>query len=91
MKIKMEQGIMTHEVGQIKYIGVRFLQNMLSLEANPNEIFIEYILAHIPRLIIKENNKKLVKPLSFPNIEAMSFSMTHNKYSGPNGFTVEVC
>lgn len=86
LEIKNTQGELTQDINEIKEIGVRFFQHLLSIEGELDTAQMEDILENIPKLMTNEQNWRLTMPFSDLKIKNTFFSMVHHKSLGLDGF-----
>jgi hypothetical protein len=89
LKIKVQDGV---EQESHKDIETTMINHFHGIAQEPNQDrteAIQRVTQHIPRLVTKEQNNNLNKPIAEEEIDQVIQEMTNGKAPGPDGFTVE--
>ena len=65
---------------------VTHFENILNNYEGSNKVAQDKLLNYIPRLITKENNKLLNKPITLDEVKYIVFNLNPDKSPGPDGF-----
>lgn len=80
------QGSRTENPQEIADTIITYFKNLLNNYEGSKRAAQNRMLEFIPKLVTKEDNKKINEPITLEEVRTVVFSMSPDKSSGPNGF-----
>jgi len=89
LALKNQEGQLIHPQEELEAELTRYFSSFLKEPRNDQDRDIKKITNHIPKILIEENNKMLLRKVSLQEVEEVVMGMPNGKASGPDDFTID--